>query len=200
MYPVSKYISSLDVSLNRSYEPLIKLYWALRESSEIQMEAIRRSDSTSSWVSALRNILPAYVTLNLLADEIQFGALKESERLQLVPLSRYVDERKADIRTCLISPFWLPAYIDIVSASNMNSMERRARIYNKGRVVFPEFVFKTLIERIHSDSLFLDDIQSMIMNSLRLGHQWYFDQLSKFRSETAAAASPNTPNNGAPVI
>ena len=192
MYQVAQEIAKIDSVKKRDCDGLIEYYWVVRKSSESSLAQVRKVNTYSSWIKGIRNLLPSYAMLNILADEALFCANTE-DRGNFASLSRFVDERKTDISISLAHPFWDIAYLDIASGSDKRSQIRRAKFYSKGRVVFPTFVFEKLIDMVHANHIDLSSLNNSIRDSIRPGHRWFLNHFEKWekKMETDVGVSYN---------
>ena len=74
---------------------LLDYYSKTRIEAERVLNAIREASTCAAWLKGLRDILPTYIALENLADEARYGVGPDEDANNLVPLSRFVDERKA---------------------------------------------------------------------------------------------------------
>ena len=172
-------IAKINSSKKRKCDVLVDYYWKVRRSSEETLDQVRQVNTYSDWINGIRNLLPSYIVLNCLADEAQSSSKKESDRCEMDRLSRFVDERKADILTSLRDPFWVIAYYDIKEVESQRSKLRAAAYYNVGRVVFPTFVYSSLARMIKSNEVDLSLLESFTRDTIRPGHKWFFDRIEK---------------------
>jgi hypothetical protein len=165
-------LAKIDVKASRNWEGLVDHYLSAREDAEQALTAARRCSSASEWLSQIRNLVPQFISLMLIAEEAEHCAKINGRRADVTPLSRFVDERQADIKTSLVSLFWTPAYTDIASAGDKRAQLRRAKIYRNGRVVFPDFVYDHVVQMLSAGTLNLDAIEQELWSGLRPGHRW----------------------------
>lgn len=182
VHEVARQLGRINQAKGRHCDQLIKYYWVVRRTSELNLAEVRRAETYSSWMTGIRNLLPSYLMLRAVAEEASFCARREEDRLNLTPLGRFASERAADIGTSLAQPIFGAVYCTI-TGEDLRSRTRAAKFLNMGRAILPNFVYENLIDMLKLNRDDLGCLEKLIKDSIRPGHKWFLDRFESTRGE-----------------
>jgi hypothetical protein len=162
-------IAETNHKYNRNHHALIEIYHRDRTRVDQRLSEIKEAaDSTSTWLAEIRVLQPHYKVLQEIAEEATLTASLGSEQDEFDTLARYVDERHADITTCLT----LLRPVGLVSSMTPSSIEYLYR----GRVAFPGEIRQAALSMLASTgSIDVEQLCRDFAASLSDGHRWARD-------------------------
>lgn len=160
----------------------------LRE-AEAELTTVNSLKRYSDWISGLRNLSPKYLALHRLLLEALFSS-SGKVHAEIERHDRLVDERCVDIAfiggMCHANILMLAA-IDIARAQTPAARKFAVRAHSKGRIMFPTFIAKRILQAKEWTAENSDSLSEEIIRSLRPGHKYWFADRPREQHRDASA-------------